>query len=95
MIVKIKVHNNRKTNVNYIEVWVQRKKELDQDLVQIFQFFEDQITYKSIRRFHPYFRITSDNPAMLLSLISSLQELITEIFFNDDKTIKLKEEIPL
>jgi len=92
MIVKVKIKKKKKDIKNSIEVWVQRKKELDQDLAQIFQFFKTQLIYKTIRRIHSYYKITSANPAMILSLISSLQELIPEIYFNNNK-VELNEEI--
>ena len=95
MIVKIKIKQKKKTKSNTIEVWVQRKKELDKDLSQIFQFFESQLIYKSVRKLHPYYKITSNSPAMILSLISSLQELITEIFFNTNNKVELNEEVHL
>ena len=86
LIIKIKIKpKNRNIIRNTIELWVQRRKELDQDLKSLFQFFENQLNYKKIRRFHPYFKITSQNPAMILSLISSLQELIPDVFFEDEK----------
>jgi len=93
MIVKIKIKQHKKPKKNSIEVWVQRKKELDQDLSQIFQFFENNLISKNIRRLHPYYKITSDNPAMILSLISSLQELIPEIFFSNENKVEFKEEV--
>ena len=95
MILKIKIKQKKKANINSMEVWIQRNKELDQDLAQIFQFFENQLIYKEIRRILPYFKITSENPAMLFSLITTLQELIAEIFFNNDNKVKLNEELPL
>ena len=95
MIIKIKIKQKKKASKNSIDLWVQRKKGLDHDLAQIFQFFEGQLIFKDVRQLHPYYKITSDNPAMILSLISSLQELIPEIFFNNDNKVELNEEINL
>lgn len=96
MIIKVKiVKQKKKAKKNSIELWVQRKKELDQDISQIFQFFESQLDYKNVRRIYPYYKITSKNPALILSLISSLQELIPEIYFNNNNKVELNEEINL
>ncbi|TFG18038.1 MAG: hypothetical protein EU531_01530 [Promethearchaeota archaeon] len=96
MIIKVKiVKQKKKAKKNSIELWVQRKKELDQDISQIFQFFESQLDYKNVRRIYPYYKITSNNPAMILSLLSSLQELIPEIYFNNDNTVQLNKEVHL
>lgn len=90
MIIKIKVNKEKKALKNTLEIQVQRKKELDQEMSQIFQFFESRITRKKIRRIHPYYKITSQNPAIMLSLISSLQELIPDIYFSSNDIIDLE-----
>ena len=92
MLVKIKIKQRKKSVRNSIELWIQRKKELDNDIVQLFQFFEKQLTYKNKRLIHPYYKITSKNPAMILSLISSIQELIPEIYFSGDNSVELNKE---
>ena len=92
MLVKVKIKQRKKSAKNSIELWIQRKKELDKDIIQLFQFFQNQLTYKNIRLIHPYYKITSKNPAMILSLISSIQELIPEIYFCDDNNVELNKE---
>ncbi|MEJ2296348.1 MAG: hypothetical protein P8Y23_16485 [Candidatus Lokiarchaeota archaeon] len=89
MIIKIKINKNKKALKNTLEVRVQRKKELDQEMTQIYHFFENRIMCKKIRRIHPYYKITSQNPAIMLSLISSLQELIPDIYFSSNDIIDL------
>ena len=95
MLVKIKIKQKKKSTRNSIELWIQRKKELDNDIVQLFQFFQNQLIYKNIRLIHPYYKITSKNPAMILSLISSIQELIPDIYFSGDNSVELNKEIYL
>jgi hypothetical protein len=92
MLVKVKIKQRKKSAGNSIELWIQRKKELDEEIVQLFQFFQNQLIYKNIRLIHPYYKITSKNPAMILSLISSIQELIPEIYFSDDNNVELNKE---
>lgn len=92
MLVKIKIKQKKKSTRNSIELWIQRKKELDDDIVQLFQFFQNQLIYKNKRLIHPYYKITSKNPAMILSLISSIQELIPDIYFSGDNSVELNKE---
>jgi hypothetical protein len=93
MILKVKIKPIDKGLKNTIEVWVERNKELDLEVAQLFQFFETQLSIKKVRRFNPYFKITSSNPAMILSLISSLQELISEIYFRNEENLEIDEKI--
>ncbi len=90
MLVKIKIKQKNNTSEYSIVIWIQRNKALDVDLEQLLKFFEKQIASKKVRHIYPYYKITSDNPAMMLSLMSSIQELIPEIFFNDENDIEIK-----
>ena len=83
----------RKTNQNQIFLWIQRHKDFKKDVQQILQFFKDQIVASKKRKILPYYRITSNNPAILLSLFSAIQDLIPEIFFNEDTSMEIKESI--
>ena len=91
MILKLKIRQNKKRNRNDIYAWVQRHEDFKSDIEQTFQFFQDQLTYKKIWRFHIYYKITSENPAIMISLISTLQDLIPEIYFNSEESIDIEE----
>ncbi|MFX1495388.1 MAG: hypothetical protein ACFFBZ_13985 [Promethearchaeota archaeon] len=93
MILKLKIKSDRKTNQNQIFLWIQRHKDFKKDIQQIFQFFKDQIITSKKRKLLPYYRITSDNPAILLSLFSALQDLIPEIYFKEQNSIEIEEAI--
>ncbi|MFX0072900.1 MAG: hypothetical protein ACFFAO_17625 [Candidatus Hermodarchaeota archaeon] len=86
MIIKLVIDNRKK--MKKISVWVQKDKEFEQDLQQLFEFFKDSIIISKERRFHKYYKITSQNPAVILSLVSTLNELIPDTFFNSDNTIE-------
>ncbi|MFX0180774.1 MAG: hypothetical protein ACFE78_11325 [Candidatus Hodarchaeota archaeon] len=87
------IKSKRKTNQNQIFLWIQRHKDFKKDIQQILQFFKDQIVASKKRKILPYYRITSNNPAILLSLFSAIQDLIPEIFFNEDTSMEIKESI--
>ncbi len=91
MILKLKIKQNKKRNINEIYVWVQRHEDFRGDIEQIFQFFQDQLTYKKIWRFHKYFKVTSENQAIMMSFFSTIQDLIPEIYFNSEESIDIEE----
>ncbi len=71
--------------------WFQKSKEFDQVLKENFQFFRNNIDLSSIRRIHEFYRVSSDNPAIMLSLFSSIYDSIPEIYFNQSDFIELEE----
>jgi len=91
MIIKLKIRWNKKENRNEIYAWVQRHEDFKDDIEQIFQFFQDQLTYKKIWSFHKYYKVTSENPAKMISFISTIQDLIPEIYFNTEESINIEE----
>ncbi len=91
MIIKLKIRWNIKAKRNEIYAWVQRHEDFKSDIEQIFQFFQDQLTYKKIWRFHKYYKITSENPAIMISFVSTIQDLIPEIYFNSEESIDIEE----
>ncbi|MGB5910512.1 MAG: hypothetical protein WBH31_04885 [Promethearchaeia archaeon] len=93
MILKLKTKSNRNTNQNQIFIWIQRHKDFKKDIQQILQFFKDQIVVSRKRKLLPYYRITSDNPAILLSLFSTIQDLIPEIYFKVENSVEIEESV--
>ena len=91
MILKLKIRQNKKRNRNEIYAWVQRHKDFKGDIEQIFQFFQDQIRYKKVRRLHKYFKVTSENQAIMMSFFSTIQDLIPEIYFKSEESIDIEE----
>jgi chromatin segregation and condensation protein Rec8/ScpA/Scc1 (kleisin family) len=93
MQLKLRVSKCNKKVKNKLTVWIQRNKIFETDMLQVLKFFKDQIQVFKIRRFLPYFKITSDNPAIIISLYSTLLELIPEIFFNEENNIGSEEAL--
>ncbi|MFX0019440.1 MAG: hypothetical protein ACFFAK_09825 [Promethearchaeota archaeon] len=93
MILKLMIKTNRKTNQNQIFLWIQRHTDFKKDIQQILQFFKDQIVISKKRKIRPYYLITSDNPAILLSLFSTIQDLIPEIYFKEENSIEIEKSV--
>jgi hypothetical protein len=91
MIIKTKVKFNRKENKSVLIVWIQKHKDLDEDIQEILNFFKGQIRINLINRIHQYYKISSTNPAIMLSLTSAIQDLITESYFNIEEPLDLQE----
>jgi len=91
MILKLIIKSNKKTGKNQIVVWIQKGREFERDVQQLFKFFKDSIQIKEKFRLSRYYKVTSDNPAIMLSLFSSLQEIIPDIYFTPSSSESLEE----
>jgi hypothetical protein len=88
MILKLNIKNNKKKR---IVAWIQKDKDFDDSIHQLFRFFEDKIRISKLSRFTRYYIVSSDNPATILSLFSTIQDLIPDIYFNIEKPIEIEE----
>lgn len=93
MILKLKITNTRKNN--RIVVWIQRNTKIESDLLQIFDFFKENIKISQIRVLHKYYKISSENPAIMVSLISAIHELIPEVYFTSGDSIEEVEYLSI
>lgn len=91
MILKLKIKSYNKPKKTQLFVWIEKNKEFKEDVQQLIQFFNEQIQVKKRLGLHIYYKITSDNPAIMLSLLSTVQELIPDIYFNTDQTVNVGE----
>jgi hypothetical protein len=91
MILKLKIKSNHTTNKKQIFVWIQKNKEFKYDIDQLLHFFKENTNIKTVYRLHKYFKITSRNPAIMLSLLNTIQELIPEIYFPSNDTINIED----
>ena len=91
MILRLKIKTNNKSKKKQIFVWIEKNKEFKEDVQQLIQFFKEQIQVKTRIGFHIYYKITSDNPAIMLSLLTTVQELIPDIYFNTNDSVSIKE----
>ena len=83
MILKLIIKNNKKTGKRTLTAWIQKHKDFDSDIKQIFQFFEENVQISEKRRIHKYYKIKSDNPAIMMSLFSSAHDLIPDVYFSE------------
>ena len=93
MIIKLKIKVEKSTKKKQIVVWIQRHEDIENDIQQLFQFFKDQMKISKIRRILPYYRVSSEKPAIMLSFFAALQEIIPEIYFRDDDSVEFEESI--
>jgi hypothetical protein len=91
MILKLKIKSNNKTKKKQIFVWIEKNKEFKEDVQQLIQFFKEQIQVKKRIGFHIYYKITSEKPAIMLSLLTTVQELIPDIYFNTNQSVDVEE----
>ncbi len=91
MILKLKIKSNNKTKKKQIFVWIEKNKEFKEDVQQLIQFFKEQIQVKKRKGFHIYYKITSEKPAIMLSLLTTVQELIPDIYFNTNQSVDVEE----
>lgn len=76
MIVKLKVTSSKK-----LIVWIHHSEKMTKELPQLFKFFGDRISVKKRLRVHKSYKITSENPALMLSLHSTILDLIYEVYY--------------
>ncbi|MHA1193777.1 MAG: hypothetical protein ACTSP9_16065 [Promethearchaeota archaeon] len=93
MIIKLKIKIEKSTNKKQIVVWIQRHEDVENDIQQLFQFFKDQMTVVKTRRFFPYYRVSSEKPAIMLSFFTALQEIIPEIYFSNGDSLEFEDSI--
>jgi len=89
MLLKLKVKSRRSSNNKQLFVWIQNNDEFREEIKQILEFFNEQIIIRKKFRFHGYYRVTSKNPAIMLSLLSAIHDLIPEIYFNIENEIDI------
>ncbi|MFX1392072.1 MAG: hypothetical protein ACFFAH_00730 [Promethearchaeota archaeon] len=87
MILKLIVKNNNKSKRNQITAWIQKHKDFESDIGQVFQFFKNNIKISEKRRFYKYYKVSSDNPAIIMSLFSTVYDLIPEIYFKAEECV--------
>lgn len=93
MIIKIKIDKEKKTKKNKIVVLIQDKKELRANLQELFLFYKENVTTKTLRNYCKYYKVSSENPAIMMSLISTLFEIIPDFYFNVEEPSDLEDQI--
>ena len=95
MIVKLRIKRDKKSKKNKIIVWIQKRADIVSDIQQALSFYEKDLTVKTTRKHYKYLKISSDKPAIMISLITTINELIPDIYFNSEDLSITEEEINL
>ena len=95
MIVKIQIKRDKKSKKSTMSVWIQKKTDVESDIQQVILFYKNDLFVKTVRRYHKYHKITSDKPAVMISLLTTVNELIPDVYFNSEDLSSLEEEINL
>jgi len=93
LILKIKP-NKRSKNKRLI-AWIQKDTTFKDDIIQLFKLFKDNIHISKLSKILRYHIVTSENPAIILNLFSSIQELIPEVYFDKDDAIEIEDLIDI
>jgi len=78
MIIKLKLRKGLDRKYSDIVAWIQRDTEFEKDIVDVLEFFNENIKITQKRRFHKYYKIKTSNLAVMISFISTILEIIPE-----------------
>ena len=93
LILKIKPKKSSKEK--RMIAWIQKDSNLKDDTMQLFRLFKGKIKISKLSKILRYYVVTSDNPAIILNLFSSIQEIIPEVYFNEEDSIELEDLLDL
>jgi hypothetical protein len=88
MKLKLKVKEGKKKR---LIAWIQKKKDFDDSVQQLFRFFTDKIKISRFSKIMRYYIISSENPGIILSLHSAIQDLIPDVYFNSEDSLEVNE----
>jgi len=91
----LKIKPNKSSKKKRIIAWIQKSSDFDRDLQQLFQFFKDNIKISKFSKILRYYIVTSKSPATILNFFSSIQELIPEVYFNNENLTKIEDFIDI
>ncbi|MFX1329868.1 MAG: hypothetical protein ACFE91_17190 [Promethearchaeota archaeon] len=91
LILKIKPNNPSKKK--RIIAWIKKDSDFNEDVLQSLQLFKDDIKISKLSKILRYYILTSENPAIILNIFTSIQESIPEIYFNQENSIELDDLI--
>jgi len=86
LILKVKDKKRKR-----LVAWIKKDKDFEDNLHQLFRFFNNKISISKISKIMKYYIISSENPGIILSLFSTIQDLIPEIYFNSEDSLELEE----
>ena len=93
LILKIKPYNPSKKN--RIIIWIKKKSALDDDIKQLLQIFKENIKISKLTIFLRFYIVSSTNPAIILNIISAIEESIPDVYFKDEKSITIEDYVDI
>jgi hypothetical protein len=91
----LKIKPNRSSKKKKIIAWMQKTSEFNDEMLQLFQLFKDDLKISKISKILRYYIVSSENPAIILSLFSSILESIPEVYFNKENIIEIDDLIDI
>ncbi|MFW9900644.1 MAG: hypothetical protein ACFFDY_05085 [Candidatus Thorarchaeota archaeon] len=91
LILKIKPNNPIKKK--RIIAWIQKNSDFNEDVLQSLQLFKDDIKISKLSKILRYYILTSENPAIILNIFTSIQESIPETYFNHENSLEFDDLI--
>lgn len=83
MKLRLKVKKEKKSNYRIL-LWIQKATEIEKDLEALFEFFKKNILISNLGKPFRYYKVTSENPAIMLSLCCAINELIPDTYFSSE-----------
>ncbi len=91
MIIKLKASKRKDSPRKFLSIWIQKHRDFHKDIDQLLEFFKKNIKVTTVRRLLTYYKITSEQPAIILSLFSSATDLIQEVYFKLEDSIESED----
>lgn len=85
MKLKLKVKTNKNKR---LVAWIQKDNNYKESVQELLSFFKDQIKILKISKITNYYIVYSENPGIILSLHSAIQDLIPEVSFNSEESLE-------
>ena len=95
MMIKIHIKRDKKSKKSKMFIWILKQADFESDIQQAILFYKNELSVKTARRYHKYHKISSDKPAIMISLLTTINELIPEIYFKSEELSSVEEEINL
>jgi hypothetical protein len=89
----LKIKPNKHVKKNRLIAWIQKSSELEEDMLQIFQIFKDDIKISKLSKIFRYYIVSSENPAIILNIFSTIQDILPEVYFNNDDSMEIEDFI--
>ncbi|MFW9971896.1 MAG: hypothetical protein ACFFDF_17035 [Candidatus Odinarchaeota archaeon] len=87
----LKIKSNKRSKKKRLVAWIKKNSDFEDDIIQILRVFKDDIKLPKIGKILRYYIVTSRNPAIILNMFSTIQEIIPDIYFNNEDPIEIED----